>query len=256
MVAILNGIALHGPTRPYGATFLQFSDYARGAVRLGALMQSDVYHVWTHDSIGLGEDGPTHQPVEHLAALRAIPHLSVIRPADANETAAGWVAALKAEESPKALVLTRQNVPVLEGTKEKAAEGVARGAYVLVEESTDAPEVILLATGSEVQLAVEAAKELESQGVGTRVVSVPVMEWFLEQDAEYQEQVLPSNVTARVSVEAGIAMPWHRFVGLKGRTVSLEHYGASADYKTLYREFGITAEAVVAAAHDSIAANK
>ena len=163
---------------------------------------------------------------------------------------------MRAEESPKALILTRQNVPVLEGTQEKAADGVARGAYVLVEESTDTPEVILLATGSEVQLAVEAAKELEAQGVGTRVVSMPVMEWFLEQDAEYQEQVLPSSVTARVSVEAGIAMPWHRFVGLNGRTVSLEHYGASADYQTLYREFGITAEAVVAAAHDSIAANK
>lgn len=256
MVAILNGMALHGPTRPYGATFLQFSDYARGAVRLGALMKTDVYHVWTHDSIGLGEDGPTHQPVEHLASLRAIPHLAVIRPADANESAAGWVAAIKAEESPKALILTRQNVPVLEGTKDKAAEGVARGAYVLVEESTETPEVILLATGSEVQLAVEAAKELENQGVGTRVVSMPVMEWFLEQDAEYQEQVLPSSVTARVSVEAGISMPWHRFVGLNGRTVSLEHYGASADYQTLYREFGITAEAVVAAAHESIAANQ
>ncbi|WP_462398550.1 transketolase [Corynebacterium falsenii] len=252
MTAILNGIALHGPTRPYGATFLQFSDYARGAVRLGALMESDVYYVWTHDSIGLGEDGPTHQPVEHLAALRAIPHLSVIRPADANETAVAWVEALKAPEGPKALILTRQNVPVLEGTKEKAANGVARGAYVLVESSTDTPEVILIATGSEVQLAVEAAETLEKDGIGTRVVSMPCMEWFKEQDEDYRESVLPSSVEARVSVEAGIAMPWHEFTGFKGRNISLEHYGASADYKTLYREFGITADAVVDAAKQTL----
>ncbi|QFQ02380.1 Transketolase [Corynebacterium urogenitale] len=254
MAAILNGIALHGPTRPYGATFLQFADYARGAIRLGALMKSDVYHVWTHDSIGLGEDGPTHQPVEHLAALRAIPHLSVIRPADANETAVAWAEALKADESPKALILTRQNVPVLEGTKDKAVEGVARGAYILREASNEQPQVILLASGSEVQLAVEAAASLETEGVPTRVVSVPCMEWFEEQDAVYQESVLPSNVTARVSVEAAIAMPWHKYTGFKGRNVSLEHYGASADFKTLFREFGITAEAVVAAAKESLSA--
>lgn len=250
MAAICNGIALHGPTRPYGATFLQFSDYARGAVRLGALMQSDVYHVWTHDSIGLGEDGPTHQPVEHLAALRAIPHLAVIRPADANETAAGWVAALRAPRGPKALVLTRQDVPVLEGTKEKASAGVARGGYILVESSTETPDVILIATGSEVQLAVEAAQTLEAEGIGTRVVSMPVVEWFLEQDEDYRESVLPSSVTARVSVEAGIAMPWYQFIGLGGRAISLEHYGASADYKTLYEKFGITPDAIVAAAKD------
>ena len=252
MAAILNGIALHGPTRPYGATFLQFSDYARGAVRLGALMKSDVYHVWTHDSIGLGEDGPTHQPVEHLASLRAIPHLAVIRPADANETAQTWMAALEAEESPKALVLTRQNVPVLEGTEDKAVDGVRRGAYVLVESSTETPEVILLSTGSEVQLAVAAAEELEKDGIGTRVVSMPCMEWFLEQDQAYIESVLPSAVTARVSVEAAIAMPWHRFTGLHGRNVSLEHYGASADYQTLYEKFGITSAAVVAAAKEIV----
>ncbi|WP_295641981.1 transketolase [uncultured Corynebacterium sp.] len=250
MAAILNGIALHGPTRPYGATFLQFSDYARGAVRLGALMKSDVYHVWTHDSIGLGEDGPTHQPVEHLASLRAIPHLAVIRPADANETSQAWMAALEAEESPKALILTRQNVPVLEGTKQKAAEGVRRGGYVLVESSTETPDVILLATGSEVQLAVEAAEDLEKQGIGARVVSMPCMEWFLEQDESYIESVLPSSVTARVSVEAAVAMPWHRFTGLNGRNISLEHYGASADYKTLYEKFGITTSAVVEAAKE------
>ena len=254
MAAILNGIALHGLTRPYGATFLQFADYARGAVRLGALMETDVYHVWTHDSIGLGEDGPTHQPVEHLTALRAIPNMTVIRPADANETAAAWAAALEAPAGPKALVLTRQNVPVLEGTKEKAADNVAKGAYVLVESSTDKPQVILMATGSEVQLAVEAAQELEKDGIGTRVVSMPSMEWFLSQDANYIESVLPSDVTARVSVEAGIAMPWHRFTGTKGKNVSLEHYGASADYQTLFKEFGITAEAVVKAAKDSLEA--
>jgi transketolase len=250
MGAILNGISLHGPTRPYGATFLQFADYMRGAVRLGSLMSTDVYYVWTHDSIGLGEDGPTHQPVEHLAALRAIPNLSVIRPADANETAQAWLAALNAPEAPKGLVLTRQGVPVLEGTAEKAADGVARGAYVLVESSTEVPQVILLGTGSEVQLAVEAAATLEAEGIGTRVVSVPCMEWFEEQDDAYRESVLPSDVSARVSVEAGIAMPWKGYTGDKGRNVSLEHFGASADYKTLYQEFGITAEAVAAAARD------
>ncbi len=250
MGAILNGIALHGPTRPYGATFLQFADYMRGAVRLGALMSTDTYYVWTHDSIGLGEDGPTHQPVEHLAALRAIPNLSVIRPADANETAQAWLAALQAPAAPKALVLTRQGLPVLEGSAVKAAEGVARGAYVLVESSTEVPQVILLATGSEVQLAVEAAATLEADGVGTRVVSVPCMEWFEAQDDAYRESVLPAAVTARVSVEAGIAMPWKGYTGTAGRNVSLEHFGASADYKTLFREFGITAEAVVAAARD------
>jgi len=248
MGAILNGIALHGGTRPYGATFLQFSDYMRGAVRLGALMGTDVYYVWTHDSIGLGEDGPTHQPVEHLAALRAIPNLSVIRPADANETAVAWAAALKAPAAPKALVLTRQGVPVLEGTADLAAAGVPRGAYVLVESSTEVPQVILLATGSEVQLAVEAAATLEAGGTGTRVVSVPCMEWFEQQDADYRESVLPSAVTARVSVEAGIAMPWKAYTGLDGVNISLEHFGASADYKTLYREYGITADAVVDAA--------
>lgn len=253
MGAIVNGIALHGPTRPYCATFLQFADYMRGAVRLGALMGVDTYYVWTHDSIGLGEDGPTHQPVEHLAALRAIPNLSVIRPADANETAAAWVAALKAAPGPKALILTRQNVPVLDGTEDNAAEGVTRGGYILKEATGGTPEVILLATGSEVELAVEAAATLEGEGTPTRVVSLPCFEWFAQQDEDYRESVLPSSVRARVSVEAGIAMPWHQFTGTFGRNVSLEHYGASADYKTLYREFGITAEAVVSAARESLA---
>ena len=250
MGAILNGIALHGPTRPYGGTFLTFSDYMRGAVRLAALMKSSVIYVWTHDSIGLGEDGPTHQPIEHLAALRAIPGLDIIRPADANETAYAWQAALERPEGPKGIALTRQNVPVLEGT---SAEGVARGGYVLAEASTGEPQVILIATGSEVQIAVEARKVLEADGVATRVVSMPCLEWFEEQDEDYRASVLPPAVRARVSVEAGIAMPWFKYTGDAGEQISIEHYGASADYQTLFREFGFTTENVVAAARRSLA---
>ncbi|MEU4443100.1 transketolase [Actinosynnema sp. NPDC050801] len=251
MGSILNGIALHGPTRPYGGTFLVFSDYMRPAVRLAALMKSPVVYVWTHDSIGLGEDGPTHQPIEHLAALRAIPGLTVLRPGDANETAAAWRAVIENAEGPKGIALTRQNLPVLEGTKEKATEGVARGGYVL--EGEDEPELILIATGSELQIAVEARKVLEAEGVAARVVSMPSVEWFDAQDKAYQEQVLPSSVKARVVVEAGIAQPWHRFAGDAGEIVSIEHFGASADYQTLFREFGFTTENVVAAARRSLA---
>ena len=256
MGAIMNGIALHGGTRPYGGTFLIFSDYMRPAVRLAALMRTDAYYVWTHDSIGLGEDGPTHQPVEQLAALRAIPGVSIIRPADANETAAAWRAALLYPESPKGLALSRQNLPVLPGTKEHATEGVARGAYVLVAGSKPVPDVILLGTGSEVQIAIEAAERLEQEGIAARVVSVPCLDWFAEQDADYQESVLPQAVTARVSVEAGLALSWWRLLGSHGRAVSLEHFGASAPYQKLFEEFGITTDAVVAAAHDSLAASK
>ena len=256
MGAIMNGIALHGGTRPYGGTFLIFSDYMRPAIRLAALMRTDAYYVWTHDSIGLGEDGPTHQPVEQLAALRAIPGVSIIRPADANETAAAWRAALLYPESPKGLALSRQNLPVLPGTKEHATEGVARGAYVLVAGSKPVPDVILLGTGSEVQIAIEAAERLEQEGIAARVVSVPCLDWFAEQDADYQEAVLPQAVTARVSVEAGLALSWWRLLGSHGRAVSLEHFGASAPYQKLFEEFGITTDAVVAAAHDSIAASK
>lgn len=256
MGAIMNGIALHGGTRPYGGTFLIFSDYMRPAVRLAALMRTDAYYVWTHDSIGLGEDGPTHQPVEQLAALRAIPGTSIIRPADANETAAAWRAALLYPESPKGLALSRQNLPILPGTKEHATEGVARGAYVLVAGSKPVPDVILLGTGSEVQLAVAAAERLEQEGIAARVVSVPCLDWFAEQDADYQESVLPQAVTARVSVEAGLALPWWRFLGSHGRAVSLEHFGASAPYQKLFEEFGITTDAVIAAAHDSLTASK
>jgi transketolase len=249
MGAILNGIALHGPTRPYGGTFLTFSDYMRPAVRLAALMKSSVIYVWTHDSIGLGEDGPTHQPIEHFAALRAIPGLAFVRPGDANETAHAWRVALERPEGPKGLALTRQNLPVLEGT---SAEGVARGGYVLAEASSGKPQVILMATGSELQIAVEAREVLQADGVPTRVVSMPCVEWFDEQDETYRELVLPAAVKARVSVEAGIAQCWHRFTGDAGENISIEHYGASADYKTLFREFGFTTENVVAAARRSL----
>ena len=257
MGSILTGIVMHGPTRPYGGTFLQFSDYMRPAVRLAALMGAPAIYVWTHDSIGLGEDGPTHQPVEHVAALRAIPGLSVVRPADANETAHAWRAVLERQadwfSGPVGLCLTRQAVPVLEGT---SVQGVAKGAYVLADADDTVGDlrVILLASGSEVQIAVAAREALQAEGIGTRIVSVPCLDWFEAQDSAYTESVLPSSVTARVSIEAGIAQPWWRWLGSHGRPVSLEHYGASADFKTLYREFGITSEAAVAAAHESLAA--
>lgn len=256
MGSILNGIMLHGGTRPYGGTFLIFSDYMRPAVRLAALMGLSPIYVWTHDSIGLGEDGPTHQPVEQLASLRAIPEMSTLRPADANETAAAWAAALAADKGPKALALTRQNIPVLEGTKEKASEGVRRGAYVLSDGEKETPDVILMGTGSEVHLAVEAAEKLRGEGVSARVVSVPCLDWFEQQDEAYRESVLPKSVRARVSVEAGVAMPWYRHIGDAGRAVSLEHFGASAPYQELFEKFGITADAVVAAAKESIEAAK
>jgi transketolase len=252
MGSILNGIVLHGPTRPYGATFLVFSDYMRPPVRLAALQQLPVTYVWTHDSIGLGEDGPTHQPIEHLAALRAIPGLVMVRPGDANETAAAWRAILEQHSQPVGMALTRQNLPVLEGTKDLAAEGVRRGGYVLADASDGAPKVVLIATGSELQMAVEARKMLEADGVATRVVSMPSVEWFDAQDQAYRDEVLPPSVRARVAVEAGVAQPWYRFVGDAGEIVSIEHFGASADYQTLFREFGFTSEAVVTAARTSL----
>ncbi|HWD03204.1 MAG TPA: transketolase [Amycolatopsis sp.] len=253
MGSILNGIALHGGTRPYGATFLIFSDYMRPPVRLAALMGVPALYVWTHDSIGLGEDGPTHQPIEQLSALRGIPGLNVVRPADANETAYAWKAALEDVHHPSGLALTRQNVPVLKGTD---AEGVKRGGYVLEEASTGAPEVLLMATGSEVQLAVAARETLEADGIPTRVVSMPCFEWFDAQEQSYRDAVLPPNVKARVSVEAGIAQSWHRFTGDAGVNVSIEHFGASADAATLFREFGFSPEHVVEAARRSIANTK
>ncbi|GAA1735076.1 transketolase [Isoptericola hypogeus] len=255
MGAILNGIVLHGLTRPYGGTFLQFADYMRASVRLAALMEIPTTFVWTHDSIGLGEDGPTHQPVEHLAALRAIPGLDVVRPADANETAWAWRGIIENTANPAGIVLTRQNVPTYPRGAEgyAPAEGTLKGGYTLLD-TDGTPDVVLVGTGSEVQLAVEAREILAAEGVAARVVSMPSREWFDKQDAAYRESVLPPAVRARVSVEAGVAQGWREIVGDAGRSVSLEHYGASADYQTLYREFGITAEAVAAAARESIAA--
>lgn len=253
MGSILNGIVLHGGTRAYGGTFLTFSDYMRPAVRLAALMEIPSTFVWTHDSIGLGEDGPTHQPIEHFAALRAIPGLDVVRPADANETAWAWRTILEHTDRPAGLILTRQNVPTFpRGTDGFAdASGTAKGGYVLLD-TEGTPDVILIGTGSEVQLAVEAREQLAAEGIAARVVSLPSREWFDAQGPEYRESVLPAAVKARVSVEAGIAQGWRDLVGDAGRSVSLEHYGASADYKILYREFGITSEAVAAAAKESI----
>ncbi len=254
MGAILNGIALHGPTRPYGGTFLVFSDYMRPSVRLAALMELPVTYVWTHDSIGLGEDGPTHQPIEHLWALRAIPNLAVIRPGDANETAVDWKTILQRADQPSALCLSRQNMPVLDRSEGPAgpgglasAEGVARGGYVLAEADGD-PQVILIATGSEVQIALAARDILQGQGTPTRVVSMPCVEWFAEQEASYREEVLPSRIRARVSVEAGTTFGWRAFVGDLGESVGVDHFGASAAYQRLYAEFGLTAERVAAVA--------
>src|SRR6266700_398383 len=249
MGAILNGIALHGGTRPYGGTFLIFSDYMRPAVRLAALMELPVTYVWTHDSIGLGEDGPTHQPIEHVWALRAIPHLEVVRPGDANETVVAWRTILE-RARPAALCLTRQNLPVLDRSGElEGAAKVAQGAYVLAA-GTD---VILIATGSEVPIALEARELLAADGVSARVVSMPCVEWFTEQDESYQREVLPPTIRARVSVEAGITPPWKLFVGDAGASIGVDHYGASAAYQKIYEEYGITAERVAAAARDSLA---
>ncbi|GAA2428275.1 transketolase [Streptomyces glaucus] len=255
MAAEMNGIALHGNTRVYGGTFLVFSDYMRNAVRLSALMHLPVTYVWTHDSIGLGEDGPTHQPVEHLAALRAIPGLNIVRPADANETAIAWREILKrwtkefGKGQPHGLALTRQGVPTYEPN-----EDAARGGYVLFEAEGGEAQVILIATGSEVHVAVEARERLQAEGVPTRVVSMPSVEWFEQQDQGYRDSVLPPSVKARVAVEAGVGLTWHKYVGDAGRIVSLEHFGASADGKVLFREFGFTAENVAAVARESIAA--
>jgi transketolase len=258
MGSVLNGIALHGLTRPYGGTFLVFSDYMRPAVRLAALMGLPVTYVWTHDSIGLGEDGPTHQPVEHLWALRAIPGLDVVRPADANETAVAWRTILERTDHPAALCLSRQNLPVVDrsasGPGLSSAEGTAKGGYVLADAAGGQADVILISTGSEVQIALAARDQLAAEGVKARVVSMPCVEWFAEQDGSYHDEVLPPHIRARVSVEAGIALGWRQFVGDAGRTISLEHYGASASAQKLYQEFGLTADRVAEAARDSLRA--
>ncbi|WP_382305566.1 transketolase [Herbiconiux sp. UC225_62] len=261
MGAILNGIVLHGKTRPFGGTFLIFSDYMRPAVRLAALMKVPSIFVWTHDSVALGEDGPTHQPIEQLTALRAIPGLDVVRPADANEVGHAWLTILGRHHNPAGIALTRQNIPVFErgdgdasGETFASARNVSKGAYVLAEAPNGTPDVIFIATGSEVQLAVNARAILKEEGINARVVSAPSLEWFEEQSDEYKESVLPASVKARVSIEAGIGLGWRGYVGDAGRSVSIEHFGASADYKTLFREFGITTEAAVEAAKTSLAA--
>ena len=262
MGSILNGIVLHGKTRAFGGTFLIFSDYMRPPVRLAALMDIPTIFVWTHDSVALGEDGPTHQPIEQLATLRAIPNLSVVRPADANETAVVWLEMLKRRGGPAGIALTRQNIPVFARGEGEASGEVfgsaklaANGAYVLAEAPNGTPDVLLIATGSEVQLAVSARETLAAEGINARVVSVPSLEWFAEQDEAYRESVIPAAVKARVTVEAGSALSWNAIAGDKGRTIAIDHFGASADYKTLFEKFGFTAEAVVAAARETIKEN-
>ncbi|WP_454107869.1 transketolase [Microbacterium ginsengisoli] len=256
MGAILNGITLHGPTRPFGGTFLIFSDYMRPPVRLAALMNIPTLFVWTHDSIALGEDGPTHQPIEQLATLRAIPNFTLVRPADANETATAWLELLTRHTGPAGIALSRQNLPVLPREIDgfAGAEGVRKGAYVLVDAEDGTPDVILIATGSEVHLAVEARTRLAAEGVQARVISAPSLEWFAEQDDTYRESVLPSTIKARVSVEAGSTLGWHRIVGDAGRVIGIDHFGASASAGELQRRFGFTVDAVVAAAHETIEA--
>lgn len=262
MGAIVNGIVLHGPTRAFGGTFLIFSDYMRPPVRLAALMNVPSIFVWTHDSVALGEDGPTHQPIEQIATLRAIPNFTLVRPADANETAAAWLEILRRHEGPAGIALTRQNIPVFprgdgeaSGDVLAAAANAVKGAYVLAEAPGGTPDALVVATGSEVQLALAARETLAAEGVNVRVVSAPSLEWFAEQDEAYRESVLPSSVTARVSVEAGSTLGWREIVGDRGRSVGIDHFGASADYKTLFEKFGITAEAVVTAVRETLAAN-
>ncbi len=249
----LNGIALEGLTRPYGGTFMTFSDYMRPAVRLAALQRIPVTFVWTHDSIGLGEDGPTHQPIEQLASLRAIPDLAVVRPGDANETAAAWKAILS-RRGPAGLALSRQALPTLDRTEYASADGVDRGAYVLADSDGATPDVILIATGSEVGVAVQARKDLKDKGVDARVVSMPCREWFFDQDDAYREQVLPAAVRARVSIEAATTFGWHDIVGDKGTAIGIDHYGESAAGPLLMEKFGFTADHVVQAAQDVLAA--
>jgi len=260
MAAIINGIVLHGPTRPFGGTFLIFSDYQRPSLRLSALMNIPSIFVWTHDSVALGEDGPTHQPIEQLSTLRAIPNFTVVRPGDANEVAWAWKTMLERRQGPAGIALTRQNIPVFErgdgdaeGDTLASAKNVAKGAYILAEAPGGTPDVIFIATGSEVQIALEAREVLRGEGINARVVSAPSLEWFDEQPAEYREKVLPAAVKARVSIEAGLALAWDKIVGDHGRSVSIEHFGASADYKTLFREFGMTTEHAVSAAKESLA---
>ncbi len=244
MASILNGMALHGGLVPFGSTFLIFSDYMRPSIRLGALMKLHIIYIFTHDSVALGEDGPTHQPVEHLASLRAMPNLTVIRPADANETAEAWRVAMEQKEGPVALILTRQNVPVIDRSRFNPANGLRNGAYVLTD-SPAKPEIILIATGSEVHLALEVYERLRNEGIGVRLVSMPSWELFEKQPKEYRNKILPPEITARMSIEAGVTLGWHKYVGLQGEIVGIDHFGASAPGKTVLKEFGFTSENVL-----------
>ena len=249
MGSIMNGMALYGFTRPFGATFLIFSDYQKPAIRLASLMQLPVTYVWTHDSIGLGEDGPTHQPVEQLWSLRSIPGFAVIRPCDANEVAVCWLKIME-DRKPAGIVLTRQNIPTLDRQINAPAINAQKGAYILHDAPNSNPDVILIATGSEIELALSAQKELNSQSINTRVVSMPCVEWFQDQPASYQESVLPKNVKAKIAIEAGSTFGWYQFVGLEGGVIGLDHYGASGKPDLLYKEFGITVEKIVAKAKE------
>jgi transketolase len=245
MGSILNGMALHGGLLPYGSTFLIFSDYMRPAIRLATLMKLHVIYVFTHDSVAVGEDGPTHQPVEHLFSLRAIPGLTVIRPADANEVAEAWRIAVENKNGPTALILTRQNVPVMDRGRFHPATGLRKGAYILSDSPSIKPEVILMATGSEVHLALEAQEKLLSEGIKTRVVSMPSWELFEQQPEKYRREVLPPGVTKRVSIEAGVTLGWHRYVGREGEIIGIDHFGASAPGNILLKEFGFAAENIL-----------
>jgi transketolase len=249
MGSVMNGMALYGFTRPFGATFLIFSDYQKPAIRLASLMQLPVTYVWTHDSIGLGEDGPTHQPVEQLWSLRSIPGFAVVRPCDANEVAICWLKIME-DKKPAGIVLTRQNIPTLDRKVNAPAENARKGGYILQDAPNSNPEVILIATGSEIELALNAQKELNSQSINTRVVSMPCVEWFKDQSASYQESVLPRNVKAKIAIEAGSTFGWYQFVGLEGGVIGLDHYGASGKPDLLYKEFGITVEKIVAKAKE------
>jgi transketolase len=248
MGAVVNGMALHGGVIPYGGTFLVFSDYMRAAVRLSALSHIPSIWVFTHDSIGVGEDGPTHQPVEHLAALRAIPRLVVLRPADANETAQAWAYAISHREGPTALALSRQSLPTIDDSRYQGAEGTQRGAYVLGDLGGDEPELILMASGSEVDLIIQAGERLAEGGICVRLVSFPSWELFRQQEQAYQEQVLPGGIRARLAVEAGVFQGWWEWVGTEGRTLTVDQYGASAPGGTIYQEYGLTVEGVIQAA--------
>jgi transketolase len=254
MGGILNGMALSGALVPYGATFLVFSDYMRPSIRLAALMKQQVIYVFTHDSVAVGEDGPTHQPIEHMAALRVIPNLTVVRPADANETAAAWKLALERRQGPTAIILTRQKLAVIDRSRYASADGLLRGAYVLADAGKGTPQILILATGSEVHIALAAYEKLVNEGIAARLVSMPSWEIFEAQDQGYRDEVLPPSVNARVAVEAGVSYGWQRYVGMNGKMVTIDHFGASAPGGLVLQQFGFTADAVVAAAKKALEA--